>query len=512
MSTSLGRLGDGRGRPPPLRLAYSAPGSASDDIPLHGPPSSKPVVSSLQSPTSPISPTMSVTARRMSGSNPPPATSHRGRRRTSATPPPDSLSAQAQRQALQDFAEACRAFFYNNDAVAEERMTRRLAALPAYDKRQYTKVQASIRAAFHRDAAARRRHEFRAHLTSTAPGGSLSPAARASPRGHEAALERSQRFAKFVETWCSPSFPGTSPFFDALWAVMTLQTLPNDLGGAGGRLLEWEVDDAVFQEAAGKAFMLDAIDILKGVLGFEPLGEPAVVSACPSPVPRGPQIRSTTTAAAAPAATPAPAPVATGRPRAISDPFIDATDDTPGLSHSLPSTVSSPRNPSALLPHQQYNSSPSTPPAELEPGDGESLFVPSAPHPEEGLGIILDDLVLEVPDDDDDQDESVRVWIAPDLTNYEYVSLLSALPTFVSSRKLPRLIAPEGAPARSKRRSAGGEPNDDVDLEAGELVKVEPPSVRHGTGVIRPGARERSPGWKSTWWRRLVSWCQRLFC
>lgn len=44
--------------------------------------------------------------------------------------------------------------------------------------------------------------------------------------------------------------PGPRPFFQALWAVMRLQVLPTDLGGAGPRRIEWEFDDAVFQESA----------------------------------------------------------------------------------------------------------------------------------------------------------------------------------------------------------------------------------------------------------------------
>jgi len=395
-------------------------------------------------------------------------------------------------------------------------MTRRLAALPAHEKRQYTKVQASIRAAFHRDAATRRKHEFRAHLTSVAPGGSLSPAARASPRGREAASERCQRFTKFVENWCSPSFPGTSPFFDALWAVMSLQTLPVDLGGAGPRLLEWEIDDAVFQEAAGKNFMFDAIDVLKGVLAFEPSMDEPLVAAGSEPLQPSQsqgqrvQIRSTTTL---PAPVPTPAPAA-GRPRAASDPFIDAIDDTPGLSHSVPSTVSSPRHPSALLPEapgSSYTSasllhSPATPPTELEAADAEPVYVPPAHHPEEGLGVILDGEIYGIVDDEGPED-TLRVWTAPDLTSHEYMALLAVFPSFVTSRKLPRLVAPPGNPARPRLQT-----DDDVDLEAGELVQVEPLSVRHGTGTIRLSERLRSPGWKSSWWRRFVSWWQHMFC
>lgn len=38
--------------------------------------------------------------------------------------------------------------------------------------------------------------------------------------------------------------------FDSLWAVMRLQVIPVNLGGAGAYRIEWEFDDAVFKEAA----------------------------------------------------------------------------------------------------------------------------------------------------------------------------------------------------------------------------------------------------------------------
>jgi hypothetical protein len=43
--------------------------------------------------------------------------------------------------------------------------------------------------------------------------------------------------------------PGTKPFFEGLWALMRLQVVPEHLGGAGGRRIFWEIDDAVFKEA-----------------------------------------------------------------------------------------------------------------------------------------------------------------------------------------------------------------------------------------------------------------------
>lgn len=35
-----------------------------------------------------------------------------------------------------------------------------------------------------------------------------------------------------------------------LWAVLRLQVIPENLGGAGAYRIEWEFDDAVFKEAA----------------------------------------------------------------------------------------------------------------------------------------------------------------------------------------------------------------------------------------------------------------------
>jgi hypothetical protein len=38
--------------------------------------------------------------------------------------------------------------------------------------------------------------------------------------------------------------------FISLWAIMRLQVIPDKLGGAGKFRIEWEIDDAVFKEAA----------------------------------------------------------------------------------------------------------------------------------------------------------------------------------------------------------------------------------------------------------------------
>ena len=103
--------------------------------------------------------------------------------------------------------------------------------------------------------AVRREAEYTAHLNSTQPGHSLSPAARNHPSGELARKERHARLDKFIKTWCTPGMPGTKPFFDGLWGAFRLQTLPENLGGAGSRRIEWEIDDAVFKESAYVVFL-----------------------------------------------------------------------------------------------------------------------------------------------------------------------------------------------------------------------------------------------------------------
>jgi hypothetical protein len=39
-------------------------------------------------------------------------------------------------------------------------------------------------------------------------------------------------------------------YVDSLWAVLRLQVIPENLGGAGAYRIKWEFDDAVFKEAA----------------------------------------------------------------------------------------------------------------------------------------------------------------------------------------------------------------------------------------------------------------------
>lgn len=129
-------------------------------------------------------------------------------------------------------------------------MTQTLANIPPAQRAPYSRLQASVRSAYHASVNARRHAEFQAHISTTQPGGSLMPHSRANPGGSMAQKERFDRLERFVQTWCTTGMPGTKPFFEGLWAVMRLQVIPEQIGGAGGNRIEWEIDDAVFKEAA----------------------------------------------------------------------------------------------------------------------------------------------------------------------------------------------------------------------------------------------------------------------
>ena len=76
--------------------------------------------------------------------------------------------------------------YYQQDDKAGRLMTQTLVTLPASQRAPFSRLQASIRSAYHRSVNARKTAEFRAHLSVTTPGGSLLAHARADPRGKEA--------------------------------------------------------------------------------------------------------------------------------------------------------------------------------------------------------------------------------------------------------------------------------------------------------------------------------------
>ncbi|EJD02873.1 uncharacterized protein FOMMEDRAFT_122953 [Fomitiporia mediterranea MF3/22] len=397
---------------------------------------------------------------------------------------------------LEVFALQCRAWYYDQDEDAGRRMTQTLAGLLPSLRANYARIQAYIRASYHTYLAARRKAEFQAHLSSTVSGGSLAPHSRSHPTSSSARRERAERFERFVKTWCNASMPGTRPFFESLWACMRLQVVPENLGGAGSRRIEWEFDDAVFMESAGKEFMQEAIDVLKGVLGFEEkyasrspslrLSDDTVLTQQHSrsqsePLSAQLLVPSISQKPGKPAQLPH-----SGRSRAPSDPFLD--------SNTTSST--SPRSAGSFLEGKggagDMTSGVPSPPTSAEidalllrTAGGERRYAPS--------------LTSETFDDH----AQLRTWTVPDLSNPEFMSLLSFFPSFLTRRTLPRFPVVR-ASSRCGRRV--------LDLEeTGADVLDEQDEVRVGTGVLRVGSRERTGSWRGNWWERFKMWLRRLF-
>ncbi|OBZ67010.1 hypothetical protein A0H81_12809 [Grifola frondosa] len=470
------RLETPRARPPPLPLR--ATHLSVKTSPLPGKETSETLLYSLPSPTR-ISPSRGLSPNGIpSPSSPlsPRSRTPRGRR---MTPPPSSSTysrsntpSRPMRSDLEEFAERCRAWYYHQDDNAGRLMTQTLATLPPAQRAPFARLQASIRTAYHASIHARRNAEFKAHLSTTKPGGSLMPHSRADPGGPLAKKERFERLDRFIHTWCTIGMPGTKPFFEGLWAVMRLQVIPEQLGGAGAFRIEWEIDDAVFKEAGGKEFMLDAIDVLKGVLAFE-----EAPSNRRSPSSNGPAqysafsplspIHSRSQSQPLPSATERSVPIPP------SDPFLD----TPTLSSSYSSanTASASTSGSSIADEPI---TPTTPSADID-----DVFAPAQPT----LNF------------SDESDGFLRTWTSPDLPNPELLSLLSIFPAFVARNPLPRFpVEP------TSRRPA--------DIEEGEEVLQEGMEIKVGTGTMWLGTKRRADGWQGGWWTRFKLWLARVFC
>lgn len=487
MSAPSYRLETPRSRPPPLpirthNLRSSSPSSKNETTEsLFDNGSSAYVVSTARavSPsiiTSPKSPTLNGRSRaRSRGITPPPSGHAR-----SATP---SHPVQGE---LEAFAEHCRAWYFEQNDHAGRAMTHTLATLPPSQRAPFARLQASIRSAYHASVNARRNAEFQAHLSATQPGGSLMPHSRSDPGGNLAKKERYDRLERFIRTWCTMGMPGTTPFFQGLWAVLRLQAIPEHLGGAGGNRIEWEIDDAVYKEAAGKDFMLEAIDVLKGVLAFEEVSSSKRSSSLSSPAPYAP-FSPLATIHSRSQSQPLPTDISTGlsqklppitsttqkqRPRAPSDPFVD----TPVLSKSY----------SSVNTTAQSSTSGST--------LADEPVTPVTPRLNSERFNALSSSGMEF----SDSDEYMRTWTAPDLPNQELISLLSVFPPFITRSTLPRFTAKE-ASRRTDDLEEGGLPEED------RRIKV-------GTGTMWIGFKRRKDGWQGGWWTRLKLWLQRIFC
>jgi len=489
MSAAAYRLQTPRPRPPPppLRPHDSRTNSvlinnANTQTLLYDLPSSTSLASPPNSPTTakygPTSPSAaSFTGGRSRGrrvGHPGPAPPPTAARNRSTTPLGIS------RSDLEKFTEYCRLWYFDQDEASGRMMTQTLANVPPSQRAPYSRLQASVRSAYHASVNARRQAEFQAHISTTQPGGSLMPHSRAEPSGPMARKERFDRLDRFVRTWCTMGMPGTKPFFEALWAIMRLQVLPEQLGGAGRNKVQWEFDDAVFTEAAGKDFMLEAIDVLKGVLAFEevPSATGGFSSYQPSSLHSRARSQPLPSSNEAKSLDPSPIAMVTHgkRTRASSDPFLDM----PALSHSVPSASS----------HSSGTTIP--PPSSVVENAGDGARHDQDAEEEEHLPPLRSEFAMEGADDG-----HLRIWTTPDLSNPEYMSLLTVFPSFITRRALPRFAIPTHPRA--------------TDIEEGE-ERGEGAEIRFGTGTMWVSSKQRSDGYRGGWWTRFVLWWRRLFC
>lgn len=95
-----------------------------------------------------------------------------------------------------------------------------------------------------------------------------------------------------------------------------------------------------------------------------------------------------------------------------------------------------------------------------------------------------------------------RIWMAPDLSNTEIMALLRLFPPTITRGAVPRFTRKKTEP-----------PDGEADLEAGiGMEGDEKEYVRFGTGRMCVSGMERRGGWQGSAWDRFVEWWRRVFC
>ncbi|KAF8331083.1 uncharacterized protein EI90DRAFT_3123823 [Cantharellus anzutake] len=359
---------------------------------------------------------------------------------------------------LDAFVDLCRKWYYDQDDLSGRLMSQTLANTAPAHRATYTRLQAS-------------------------PGNSLTLAARASPSGPLAKRERHERVEKFIQSHCVSGVPGTHPFFEGLYGILRLQTLPETLGGAGGKIIQWEIDDAIFIETAGKEFTHDAVDILKGVLGFsESLNEssPSLASFDLSRGPPIPEDESATLVGSSELSTsPGTHTAIASRGRAPSNPFLDPSRSNQS---SLNAQLDEPTSPTGL-------DTPLVPPP-MPPQASSMRASPS------GMTVQSFNSISML------NDPQLRTWTFPPLENPELHSFMKLFPRFIVQRSTGRF------PTTSMSgRQKGSERTMEEGLERGR-VGVD---IKVGTGQMWVSAMPREDGWQGGFWDRFLQWFKNLF-
>ena len=164
----------------------------------------------------------------------------------------DVLMLMLSNQDLAQFSHHCQILYFttNPPDASSDYISSTLASLPPSHRATYTRIQASLRAQAHDRATRLRLIEFHALISSTFANASLSLPSRQALDGNQAREERRNKLARFVQQWCLKSGVGVEPFFKALYTALRLQSKgERSVGGAGGKRIVWEIDDAVFMEA-----------------------------------------------------------------------------------------------------------------------------------------------------------------------------------------------------------------------------------------------------------------------
>ena len=244
---------------------------------------------------------------------------------------------------------------------------------------------------------------------------------------------------------------------------------------------------------SGKDFMLEAINAIKGILGFEELPALSRSStnssspvASPSMPSSPPHIAMHTRAVSQPHAMNKPPVPArhSKRPRAPSAPFLDAP--TPALSRSPASSTS--------VGSGIQTDDPPTPRDDDVFDDRTPTRVTVATQRLSGVPLSVTPLSARAwAAPQPECEDSLRLWLSPDLSDPELLSLLELFPSYISRRSLPHF--PPGA------ENSG-------DAEQGEPDET----LRAGTGRMWVGTKERSDGWRGGWWVRFKAWWRRVFC
>jgi len=155
-------------------------------------------------------------------------------------------------QDLHTFAHHCHLFYFSSEppAGSQSYIDATLASLPPSHRAAYTRIQNSLRAQSHAHNTRLRLLAFHALITSTTSNGGLTPLSRQELRSKRAKTERHAKLNEFVTRWCQKSAVCVEPFFRALYVCLLLQGKgERGIGGAGGKRVVWEIDDAVFMEA-----------------------------------------------------------------------------------------------------------------------------------------------------------------------------------------------------------------------------------------------------------------------